>query len=91
MRLLVKALCARRKFLLKSSVQEMSSCDERPAIAVSKGASTEEQWGTTRERTLYTPIKDFMSLTFLGMTHEERVKMRWGLILELFLRPNPAA
>ena len=42
-RLPVKALCARRKASLKSSVQEMPSCDDRPAIAVSKGASTEEQ------------------------------------------------
>ena len=71
----VKALCARLKALLKLFVQEMSSFDEHPAIAVSKDcASTEEQWETS-----YTPIKYFISLTFLGTAHEERVEMLWGL------------
>ena len=75
----VKALCARWKALVKLSLQEMSSCDERPGTAVFKAVSTEEQWGTTCERNLSMPIKDFISLTFLIRVHEERVEMQWGL------------
>ena len=28
---------------------------------------------------MYTPVKEFMSLTFLGRAHEERVEMQWGI------------
>lgn len=42
--LLVMTLC-KWKVLHKSSVQEMFSCNNRPAVVLSKSSSTEMQWG----------------------------------------------
>ena len=75
-RLVERAFFAELKGLWSPSVHAMASVEGRPAMASSSGASSDEQPGITRERTLYAPMNNFMPLTFSGGEHATRVDMR---------------
>lgn len=76
---LERAFLAERKSVYSSSVQVMSSVDERPEMESSStsGDRMDEQPGITRAKTIHAP------LTLSGGEHEDNAKIWCGLAVKV--------
>lgn len=61
-----KWACASLKHLVSSSVQAIFSLPSLAATAWSNPLRKAEQFGSTRDRTLYAPINDLSAVTVIG-------------------------